>query len=230
MSYLFDGVNDTLTGTFTSSYADPVTLACFSKFTDHPAANDMLVMLGNSASAINDSYSIKASNTDNVFAAVARDTTNDGPLSPVTNVDGVWCGNVGVFTSDTLRDIYTQIITNTQTNSVSKAVADVLKYIRVGEDLTAVQDFTGRIAEVAIWNKALTLLEVSAYLKGIKATFISPANLIGYWPLSASNATQANEGTDADGDLAVTGAVYDADHPIITGPPGSMTLAGIGGL
>jgi hypothetical protein len=78
-------------------------------------------------------------------------------------------------------------------------------------------DYTGLIAEVAIWNKALADAEITSYMSGEAASTIAAANLIGYWPLSADNATQSNEGLDAGGDLSVSGATFDADHPTITG-------------
>jgi hypothetical protein len=54
-------------------------------------------------------------------------------------------------------------------------------------------------------------------MAGSAASGIAAANLIGYWPLSASSGTQTNLGTDAGGTLTVSGATFSADHPTITG-------------
>ena len=102
-------------------------------------------------------------------------------------------------------------------------VSALVQYIRLGESLTAFNDLYGLLAEVAIWNKALSAGEIASYLAGNDPSAIAAANLIGYWPLSADNATQSNLGTDATGDLTVSGATYEpSDHPTITS---SATIA-----
>jgi hypothetical protein len=82
--------------------------------------------------------------------------------------------------------------------------------------MVGAQDYAGLMAEVAIWNTALNSSQITSYLAGTGASQIQSANLIGYWPLSASNTTQSNDGVDTGGDLAVTGAVFSSDHPTIT--------------
>lgn len=216
MSYSFDGANDSLSGSFTSTYADPVTLACFVKLTTHPVAVDTFVCLGNSASSFDDSYRIETGSADDAWRATSRTTGDSQAEITAFNRDGLWTPVVGVFTSSTLRDLYVAAIGNTAQNTTTRTVADVLQYLRVGEDLSGGRDFAGKLAEIAIWNKALDSSEITAYLGGTAASGIGAANLIGYWPLSASNATQANLGTDAGGDLTVTNATYSADHPTIS--------------
>lgn len=43
--------------------------------------------------------------------------------------------------------------------------------------------FDGRIAEVGIWNAALTDAEVKILAAGFSPLFVRPQNLVGYWPL-----------------------------------------------
>ncbi len=48
----------------------------------------------------------------------------------------------------------------------------------------AYRDFTdGQIAEVAIWNVALTDAEALVLSKGFSPLFVHPQNLVAYWPL-----------------------------------------------
>lgn len=220
MSYAFDGSNDTMSGTFASTYADPITLAMFIKVAAHPLATDTIFTLGNSNSVDSDNYQLRTNTTDNQWRASTVTSTPAFINAVVTvDIDGVWAGYVGVFTNGSLRDIYVQAIgnTNQNTTAASPAITDALQFIRVGENMAGTNDFgPGNLAELAIWNAALTTQEITDYLAGRSATEIAPSNLIGYWPLSASNATQANEGIDAGGDLTVTGATFDADHPTIT--------------
>jgi hypothetical protein len=218
MSYSFDGSNDRMTGTFASTYADPVTLAAFIKVTAHPLATDIILTLGNSSSANEDSYALRSNSVDDEWQAIATTSTGTtGAGIASVNIDGVWAGYVGKFSHDELRDVYIQTLANTGQGTTPRAVADVLQFIRVGENLAGLLDYAGLIAECAIWNKALSDAEITSYLAGEAASGVAAANLIGYWPLNTDNATQSNLGLDAGGNLTVTGATFSADHPTITG-------------
>lgn len=225
MSYLFDGSNDKLTGTFTGSYQDPITLALWVKVTAHPAAIDALVFLGANAASTIDSYALRTESTDDLWACRSEDVAGVGNVATVSALaDGAWTPIIGRVTTDGLRDIFVGSSTTTGTSGATRTVANALKYISVGENLAGGADFAGRIAEVSIWNKALTTGEIDRYCRGEPPSGIAAANLVGYWALSADNATQANEGTDAGGDLTVTGAVHDADHPSLSSPGGASLV------
>lgn len=220
MSYLFDANNDTATGTFTSTYADPVTMACFVKVIAHPAIIKTIFTLGNSSSSVDNSYTLRTNTTVDIWDALSRSTVN-GFASATVNADGIWVGLVGVFSSDTLRNMYVKSTAFTAQDTSNIAVPDVLQFIRLGETFTGVNDFGGKIAEVAIWNSALSLTDIDAYLRQLRrASSIGPAVPIGYWPLDTNNASQANQGSDAGGTLTMSGAVYDFDHPpLFKAPP-----------
>jgi hypothetical protein len=53
---------------------------------------------------------------------------------------------------------------------------------RVG-DSTPVDYMDGRIAEVGIWDVALTDAEIAILAAGFSPLFIRPQNLVAYWPL-----------------------------------------------
>jgi hypothetical protein len=229
MSYSFDGTGDNLRGQFGTTYNSvPITLACFIKISAHPAAADMFVNFGETNASIDHTHFIRTAIVDDSWEAVSDAGASAGTATVASvNIDSAaigttynattgWAGIVGVFTNDSLRDLYIAALANTGQNTATRVVNNGLSYIAVAEALTAAQVFTGLMAEVAIWNAALTTNEVTSYLAGNSASQIQAANLIGYWPLSASNATQSNEGVDAGGDLAVTNAVFSSDHPTIT--------------
>jgi hypothetical protein len=234
MSYSFDGSGDRLRGQFGTTYNSvPITLACFIKVSAHPVAADMFVNLGETDASIDHSHFIRTALADDSWeavadagasagtATVASVNLDSGSILTTYNATTGWAGIVGVFTNDSLRDLYVAAIANTGQNTAARVVNNGLSYIAVAEALTAAQVYTGLMAEVAIWNAALTTTQVAAYQNGVPASQIAPANLIGYWPLSVSNATQTNEGVDTGGDLVVTGAVFSSDHPTmapINGP------------
>jgi len=233
MSYSFDGANDTMTGTFTSTYnGHPVTMGCFLKVTTHPVATDRFVSFGNNSGSQNDSHTLQSSTVDDRWWATSQDTTGADAVVSSVNIDGVWAGYVGRFTNATLRDLYVQAFGNTGQNTTSKAVANAMQFIRLGEGFGGSQDYTGKLAEVAIWNSALSDGDITLYLGGQAASTIAAASLIGYWDLATNNATQANAGLDAGGDLTVTGATFDSDHPVIVqaGQPAQNRFRGIPGM
>jgi hypothetical protein len=217
MSFLFDGANDQLEATLTSTYTDPVTLAAYVKFTVHPVANDAFLYFGNSASVVNDSYCIRTNTTDDSWDATSRTTGDSSATVAGINKDGVWTPVVGVFTNNTLRDIYVGAIGNTAQNITSRAVADVLQFVAAGEDFAGGKDFAGRLAELAIWKIALSAAEITSYLAGTVASSIAASDLIFYVPMDTNSLL--NLGTDAGGDMTASGnAAFDADHPTIGSP------------
>ncbi len=236
MSYIFDGTNDRMTGSFTSSYGDPLTLAAHIKLpAGHPGVIDYVLSLGASSSARNDSYALRLNSVVNEYSMVSFDsadlTTGATTAFDIGTTD--WAGYVGTVNGEANRDVYIKALANTDNNGGTRTVADTLRFIHVGESLVAANDFTGRIAELAIWNKVLSAAEITSYMNGESASTIAAANLIGYWPLSASSATQSNLGLDSGGDLTVSGATFSTDHPTITIPGASgrrrrTALLGVG--
>ena len=217
MSYSFDGVNDRMTGAFTSSYAQPVTLACWVKVTTHPVATQVAAHLGNSDGVTNDAVRLQTSATDNYWQANSINSGGSGnSATALKSGDATWMPWIGTFVADNDRTVYISDASGNSTTSITVGAA--LKYLRLGENGGGSVDFAGKLAEFAVWNQALDAGERASYIAGNAASGIAAANLVGYWPLSASNATQANEGVDAGGDLTVTSATYDADHPTIGSP------------
>ncbi len=50
-------------------------------------------------------------------------------------------------------------------------------------DVSPGQHMSGRIAEVGLWNAALTVAEVGILAKGYSPLFVRPQSLVAYWPL-----------------------------------------------
>lgn len=70
-------------------------------------------------------------------------------------------------------------------------------------------EFTGRLAEWAVWNAALTDAEVATLALGVSPLLIRPNNLVAYWPLIR------DEDRDRVGGFHMTpsGSPTVADHP-----------------
>jgi len=83
------------------------------------------------------------------------------------------------------------------------------------------QRWSGRIAEAAIWNVALSDAEVASLAKGYSPLFIQPTALVAYWPL-IGHATTEIDSVGGFG-LTVTGATK-AAHPRIIYPSRSRLI------
>jgi hypothetical protein len=118
-----------------------------------------------------------------------------------------------VFTNATDRSLYvnTDVFTDT-TSEAYPAGLDDLSIGSLGTTLDGARSSyaDGEIADVGIWDVALTAAEVAALSAGYSADTVRPAKLVNYWPLVGF----ADPEIDVYGkqDLTVTGATK-ADHP-----------------
>jgi len=75
--------------------------------------------------------------------------------------------------------------------------------------------FNGKIAEVAVWNVALTAAEVAVLADSFSPAFVRPSNLVFYPPLIGRNSPETDLKGIASGTFTGTAA---ADHPRIIYP------------
>jgi len=71
--------------------------------------------------------------------------------------------------------------------------------------------FDGKLADIGIWDAALTVAELSALAKGVSPLFVRPANLKGYWPMWGVGSPEADLSGNAN-NATVTGTVPVGDH------------------
>jgi hypothetical protein len=232
-SYECDAANENLTGTLTTDRALPLTLFAYVKYANHPEAINSLAQFGTPASNQNGSVALKTRPEADRYTAQQRTPAGNVVGANVDAAagagDGVWFPLVGVFTSTTLRDIYAGAIETTAQETTSNDPGTAISVMRLCENLAGAEDSTTLlIAEVGIVDEAATAGEIEAFLDGADPTTIwsVAAELIGYWPLDMNNSTQANEGSDAGGDLTVSGATFNADHPTFAAPAAPSFTAG----
>ena len=77
----------------------------------------------------------------------------------------------------------------------------------------------GRLAEIAIWNAALTDDEVLSLSKGVSPLRVDPQNLVAYWPLYGNGSPEPNYVRNST-DLALTliNAPPQIDHAPVMAP------------
>jgi hypothetical protein len=164
---------------------EPITMAChFYRKTNN--ATEVLVAIDNGT---NPSTGIRVmscvSNTNTLFA-----TSNDGisgPSSAQTTATyslNTWNHACSVFASSTSRTIYLNggnSVTNTGDRNVTNQSNISIGARYIGGSVSLFADLL--IAEVGIWNAALTAAEIASLAKNITCNKIRPQNLVFYAPL-----------------------------------------------
>jgi hypothetical protein len=126
-----------------------------------------------------------------------------------------WTHACGVFTSTTSRDAY--IDGGSKGSDTTSIVGDSSDFVLTRRRRNAAvgdMDSNSFIAEVAVWDVALSEANIASLAGGTAASSVDSGNLIAYWPLTT---VTTNEDQVGSNDLTENGFLYDADHPTISG-------------
>jgi hypothetical protein len=123
---------------------------------------------------------------------------------------GSWNHYAGVFASGSSRTPYTNGVAGAENTTSVAAITPTVTSIGAWFERTSnpIQFFDGQIAEVGIWNVALTAAEVASLAKGMTCDKVRPQSLVFYAPL-------VRDLIDAKGGRVITnnnGATV-ANHP-----------------
>jgi hypothetical protein len=94
----------------------------------------------------------------------------------------------------------------------NKTIQDTSGDFNIGGESDNAFPFDGRIAEVAVWNAALTAAEIAALAKGASPLMVRPKNLAAYYPLWGVGAAGEPDLSGNAQALTETGTVGVADH------------------
>lgn len=122
----------------------------------------------------------------------------------------VWNHYAGVFVSGSSRTPFTNGVAGEENTTTVAAITPTFTNIGAfyAGTATAIQFMDGLIAEVGIWNAALTAAEIASLAKGMTCDKIRPQNLVFYAPL-------VRDLNDQKGELTITNnnAATVANHP-----------------
>jgi hypothetical protein len=207
MAYEFNGTNQFLLSASAPVTAAPLTLACwFNPDLLHTGA----LCAVQSFSAPN-WFALFTDNTGKVIASTVFSGNGSAATTTANYSTGSWNHCCGVFSSSTSRTIYlngANSVTNTQSRTPTGVNQTVIGARRFSGAYSAFSD--GQIAEVGIWNAALTAEEVGSLAKGMTCDKVRPQSLVFYAPL-------VRDLIDQKGGLTITnnnGATV-ANHPRI---------------
>jgi hypothetical protein len=111
----------------------------------------------------------------------------------------VWNHYAGVFASGSSRTAYTNGVAGAENTTTVAAITPTFTNIGAfyAGTATAIQLMDGLIAEVGIWNVALTAAEIASLAKGMACDKVRPQSLVFYAPL-------ARDLIDVRGGLVIT--------------------------
>jgi hypothetical protein len=230
MSFQF-GSGDYADATFTGEPDVPFTLMCWIRRSAAlwaVTAQDYIMQVDDNLSDNNNSARLLACDgtADTVAAEYwSSSSTHDEYTFSGTTWDDVWVPVIGVFRTDSDRQIYMKDSTLTGGGDTgSKTATGPFPNLRVGASISDYENFGGYIAEVCVWDKALSTSEIdqlwTAAETGVDPSSVANANCIGYWPLSVNQTSHDDESGNGGPTLTITGATHSELHPTITGGGG----------
>lgn len=185
----------------------PLTLSMW-KRSSSTAAQSTAMMIELSNGTNNQRYTlvqeIFGGNQD--ILAYSNGTGGGANSSLVAPVSTNWQHICAVFSSSSYRISYLNGVAGTA--NTTNVITSGINKIFIGSRSDQAFTFGGNIAEVAVYNAALTQEEITMLSKGISPELVRPANLKIYCPLIRNiNATFGGF------NLSAPSTVYPSEHP-----------------
>jgi hypothetical protein len=169
-------------------------------------------------------YSLELSAGAKASMIVADGTTSSLATGATSIGTGTWVHLAGVQDA---TDVYLYLNgVQDGTNATDRAMINTASVLTFGKYSTLGFPLDGRLAEVAIYNAALTAGQVATLATGVPASTVQAANLVGYWPLCGKASPEPDLITPNN--ATINGTVAAAAHP-----PGTFLCnvgAGVAGL
>jgi hypothetical protein len=158
--------------------------------------------------------------------AASSDGTNTGVASATgTYSAGAWAHAAAVFAGTADRAAFLNgfgpVRNTTSVTTPTVGVTEIGRLFNSGGSPT--QYFDGDVAEVGIWNVALTTEEIVLLSVGVPPSQVRPSALVGYWPLVGSSSPEPDSGSGAHA-MTVHGATQ-STHPSLLSLSSSRKIA-----
>jgi len=206
----FNGSSDRATNSGAPATAAPLTLACWFRADTLPGVSCLMSLHG---SGSGHSFSMIVEDTPKKLKARINGGATALAVHGTTVTTGQWYHACAVFTTTTSRDIYldgVSPVNNTTSQTPTSINTSYLGTINAGSF-----PHDGQLAEVAVWNVALSAAEIASLSKGFSPRLVRRESLKAYWPLIG----RVSPEPDLCGvyPLTLTGTA-NADHPRIIYP------------
>lgn len=158
-------------------------------------------------------FSLYVSSTNTVRAATGNATTTASSETAGTIGDTTSFHQIGgAWASATSRVAYLDGVAATA--DTTNLVPSGINQTTIGVDKPSggvSLPFTGAIAEVGLWNVALSAADMATLALGYTPLQVRPDALVAYWPLLGQNSPENNLLSNADA-MSITGSLSAAAH------------------
>lgn len=220
MARLFnDAASDYLSHAAAVVSGSPCTIAAWVNLDDLSGSSKEIVVVGVGGSA-NNHLRLNVAATTGVVRAISTTTANAIATAGSVTVN-TWAHCGAVFASGTSRTAYKDGTPGSaETTSNTPSGFDTTNIGR-HHDPSFRNYVSGQLAEVAIWNAALTTAEMASLSKGLCPLLVRPDAIVAYWPLIGRTSPEI----DVVGGfgMTVTGATA-AEHPRIYLPSSGLWI------
>lgn len=231
MARSFDGVTQRFERAGAPFTTQPATIAAWAKSSVAiPAVFQAICLVHRTSSAAH--YFGLYFSTGKALVADYNDGGGSGAsTSSGTYTVDTWHACAAVFASNASRTSYLDGVASTTNTTSLSDPGSTVDYVSAGYwQGGGVGYITGALAELAIWDVALTAAEVTSHALGVSPRLIRPGNLIRYVPFRkpSGDAEEWMEGLE----LTANGTPGASDHPRLLAPRGQgvgLGLAFVGG-
>lgn len=179
MSYNFNGTSNVILNTTTAPVTTvPFTVSCWFNAT---ALSGNFLTICNSTG--NEAFRFVLLTGGNIRANSVAATIGSSSDSTNTCTTGTWNHACGVYASNTSRTAYLNG-TAGPTNTTSSIPASISRINIGSRRANSVNDLfiNARLADIGIWDIALTATEIISLSEGISCQLVRPQNLVFYAP------------------------------------------------
>lgn len=181
MAYAFNGSNQYLSTASAPVTAAPLTIACWAR----PSATgtSAYLAIGNTTTGERFQIALNVSSAGVAAQTIASAVTNTATVGAIPAANN-WVHAAGVFSATNNRVAYQDGVAGTANTASSTPSGINSLYVGARNNGGGIGlYFNGQIAEVGIWNAALTAAEIASLTKGMTCDKVRPDSLVFYAPL-----------------------------------------------
>lgn len=216
----FDGSTGFLTKSSALATTYPVTMSCWFN-SDNDTTNLVLMSLSTDAGTARFALVAAGAGTGGNTLICSSITSAGGGSNAETGApywsSGAWHHAAGVIASPTSRYAYLDgaASAHSTTSRVVTGLDRTMIASRFNAGTTGAY-FSGKIAEVGVWNIDLSPAELTMLARGVSPLLVRPASLVTYCPVYGRNSPEID--FMDSGTFALTGTADQAAHPRIIMP------------
>lgn len=198
-----------------------LTVCCWINLDVNNATQDVVAKYGSSPLQ----YLLRINNSGQLSVFIG-DGGNDNAVGGTTIGTGSW-KHVALRKNGTGAGALKGYLNGVEeaTATSNRSIADTSNPLTFGAAGDDTDQVNGRIAEVAIWNIALSPAEIAQIAAGKSPLSIQPANLKGYWPLYG-NVSPETDLSGSGNNATIVGTVPAGTDPdLVNNPAHSATAA-----